>query len=150
MLTDLMNMWSRNFNFTWDIYADVDGDWGLFPISGMYLPKLMRFSCKYTLCIPFARITSFTAEIPFQCRFCKLELIFVSIQIYLQDISLSLRIQYTYLISYSLVILKKILVQWRKVYRMNPNRFKVHFRFLGPYNASGEWKGVMGDVVMGR
>lgn len=33
---------------------------------------------------------------------------------------------------------------------MNSKRFKVHFRFSGPYNASGEWKGVMGDVVMGR
>jgi hypothetical protein len=30
----MMSMWAREYNFTWDIYADIDGDWGLNPVSG--------------------------------------------------------------------------------------------------------------------
>ena len=35
MLPDLMDIWARNYNFTWDIFAGYDGDWGLFPVSGV-------------------------------------------------------------------------------------------------------------------
>ena len=34
LLADMMSMWAREYNFTWDIYADIDGDWGLNPVSG--------------------------------------------------------------------------------------------------------------------
>ena len=33
-LVDMMNIWSLQFNFTWDIYADVNGLWGEKPVSG--------------------------------------------------------------------------------------------------------------------
>lgn len=36
LLVDFMQIWARDFNFTWDIYADVDGDWGINPVSGPY------------------------------------------------------------------------------------------------------------------
>ena len=35
LLADMMDMWAREFNFTWDVYADIDGSWGLNPVSGM-------------------------------------------------------------------------------------------------------------------
>ena len=35
LLADQMNIWAKIFNFTWDIMAGYDGDWGLFPKSGM-------------------------------------------------------------------------------------------------------------------
>ena len=35
LLADQMNIWAKMFNFTWDIMAGYDGDWGLFPKSGM-------------------------------------------------------------------------------------------------------------------
>ena len=33
LLVDLMNTFAKQFNFTWDIYADLDNDWGLFPLD---------------------------------------------------------------------------------------------------------------------
>ena len=33
LLVDIMNTIAKGNNFTWDIYADVDNDWGLFPID---------------------------------------------------------------------------------------------------------------------
>ena len=41
MLPDLMDIWARNYNFTWDIFAGYDGDWGLFPVSG----KVLELTC---------------------------------------------------------------------------------------------------------
>ena len=41
MLPDLMDIWARNYNFTWDIFAGYDGDWGLFPVSG----KILELTC---------------------------------------------------------------------------------------------------------
>ena len=34
LLIDMMEVWAKDFNFTWDIYAPPDNDWGLFPVSG--------------------------------------------------------------------------------------------------------------------
>ena len=34
---DLMDSWARSYNFTWDIYADLDNDWGLFPVEGLVM-----------------------------------------------------------------------------------------------------------------
>ena len=31
-----MNIWARDYNFTWDVYRDENNDWGLFPKSGPY------------------------------------------------------------------------------------------------------------------
>ena len=36
MIADLMNNMAKNYNFTWDIYADIDNDWGMFPIEGPF------------------------------------------------------------------------------------------------------------------
>ena len=33
-LVDKMKIWGKRFNFTWDIMAGYNGDWGLFPVSG--------------------------------------------------------------------------------------------------------------------
>ncbi len=33
---DMMDIYSTDFNFTWDIYADINNDWGLSPKSGPY------------------------------------------------------------------------------------------------------------------
>ena len=33
-VVDLMNTMARKYNFTWDIYQDIDKDWGLFPVEG--------------------------------------------------------------------------------------------------------------------
>ncbi len=35
-LVDLMNIWSAQLNFTWDIYKDVNNDWGEKPKSGHF------------------------------------------------------------------------------------------------------------------
>ena len=35
-LPDMMDSWARSYNFTWDIFAGYDNDWGLFPQSGKY------------------------------------------------------------------------------------------------------------------
>ncbi len=35
-LGDMMNIYAREFNFTWDIQKDLDNSWGLFPKSGPY------------------------------------------------------------------------------------------------------------------
>jgi hypothetical protein len=35
LLGDLMNIWGRAYNFTWDIYGDLDNDWGQNPVSGL-------------------------------------------------------------------------------------------------------------------
>ena len=43
LLVDQMNIWAKNFNFTWDIMAGYGNDWGLFPKSGM---KISRFYTK--------------------------------------------------------------------------------------------------------
>ena len=32
---DLMNALAQQYNFTWDIYKNVDNDWGTFPVEGM-------------------------------------------------------------------------------------------------------------------
>ena len=37
LLVDQMNIWAKNFNFSWDIMAGYGNDWGLFPKSGMEL-----------------------------------------------------------------------------------------------------------------
>jgi hypothetical protein len=29
-----MNFWARDFNFTWDVHDNINGDWGLKPKSG--------------------------------------------------------------------------------------------------------------------
>ena len=29
-----MSLWANKYNFTWDVYNDLDGDWGLKPVSG--------------------------------------------------------------------------------------------------------------------
>ena len=34
LLADMMSMWAKEYNFTWDVYADINGDWGLKPVSG--------------------------------------------------------------------------------------------------------------------
>ena len=34
MIADLMHNMAKYYNFTWDIYADLDNDWGMFPIEG--------------------------------------------------------------------------------------------------------------------
>ena len=33
-LVEFMDIWARELNFTWDIYADVNNSWGLDPIEG--------------------------------------------------------------------------------------------------------------------
>ena len=32
-IVDLMNAIARHYNFTWDIYKDLDNDWGMFPVD---------------------------------------------------------------------------------------------------------------------
>ena len=34
LLVDMLEVWARNFNFTWDIHVPPDNDWGLYPVSG--------------------------------------------------------------------------------------------------------------------
>jgi hypothetical protein len=34
LLVDVMSLWANEYNFTWNIYKDLDGDWGLKPVSG--------------------------------------------------------------------------------------------------------------------
>ena len=34
LLVDLMNIWAKDVNFTWDIYADVNNSWGSTQVSG--------------------------------------------------------------------------------------------------------------------
>ena len=34
LLVDVMSLWANKYNFTWDLYNDLDGDWGLKPVSG--------------------------------------------------------------------------------------------------------------------
>ena len=34
IIADLLNSMAREYNFTWDIYKDLDNDWGLFPVEG--------------------------------------------------------------------------------------------------------------------
>ena len=34
LLVDMMEVWAKSFNFTWDIYVPPDNDWGLYPVSG--------------------------------------------------------------------------------------------------------------------
>lgn len=36
LLADLMNIWALDYNFTWDVYHDLNNDWGLNPKSGPY------------------------------------------------------------------------------------------------------------------
>ena len=31
---DLMNVVARQYNFTWNIYKDIDNDWGMHPVEG--------------------------------------------------------------------------------------------------------------------
>ena len=33
-LVEFMDIWARELNFTWDIYADINNSWGLDPIEG--------------------------------------------------------------------------------------------------------------------
>ena len=41
-LVDMIQIWAKEYNFTWDIYADVEGDWGLKPISGRLIRSYTR------------------------------------------------------------------------------------------------------------
>ena len=34
LLADLMNIWALDYNFTWDVYHDLNNDWGLNPKEG--------------------------------------------------------------------------------------------------------------------
>ena len=34
LLADLMNIWALDYNFTWDVYHDLNNDWGLNPKAG--------------------------------------------------------------------------------------------------------------------
>ena len=34
IIVDLMNTVAMKFNFTWDVYKDLDDDWGMFPDEG--------------------------------------------------------------------------------------------------------------------
>ena len=34
LVADLMDIWGKNYNFTWEVYADLDNDWGMFPLEG--------------------------------------------------------------------------------------------------------------------
>ena len=52
VLVDLMNFWSKKLNFTWDLYEDINGDWGYYPKTGeswfsplfvYYSPNLRSF-----------------------------------------------------------------------------------------------------------
>ena len=35
LLVDVMSLWAKECNFTFDIYNDLDGNWGLKPVSGI-------------------------------------------------------------------------------------------------------------------
>lgn len=34
LVADLIDIWGKTYNFTWDIYADVNNDWGMWPLEG--------------------------------------------------------------------------------------------------------------------
>ena len=34
-LVEVMDTWAKELNFSWDIYKDINNEWGLNPISGM-------------------------------------------------------------------------------------------------------------------
>ena len=36
IIADMMDIWAKGYNFTWDIYRDIDNDWGMFPIDGPF------------------------------------------------------------------------------------------------------------------
>ena len=36
-IADLTNNVAKQYNFTWDIYKDLDNDWGMFPVEGITL-----------------------------------------------------------------------------------------------------------------
>ena len=40
LLVDMLEIWAKNSNFSWDIYVPPDNDWGLYPISGELLGLL--------------------------------------------------------------------------------------------------------------
>ena len=42
-LVEFMDIWARELNFTWDIYADVNNSWGLDPIEGK-VEKMLKGS----------------------------------------------------------------------------------------------------------
>ena len=45
ILVDMIEMWSKDFNFTWDVFAGYpSGDWGMAPVSG-------KFQNFYKYCI---------------------------------------------------------------------------------------------------
>ena len=44
-LVEFMDIWARELNFTWDIYADVNNSWGLDPIEGT-THSCLRFSFR--------------------------------------------------------------------------------------------------------
>ena len=31
---DVMSIWAKEYNFTWDVYRDINNNWGLQPVSG--------------------------------------------------------------------------------------------------------------------
>ena len=33
-IVDLTNNVAKQYNFTWDVYKDLDNDWGMFPVEG--------------------------------------------------------------------------------------------------------------------
>ena len=36
IVPDMMDTWAKAYNFTWDLYRDVDNDWGMFPVDGPF------------------------------------------------------------------------------------------------------------------
>ena len=34
LLVDVMSIWAKEYNFTWDVYRDINNNWGLQPVSG--------------------------------------------------------------------------------------------------------------------
>ena len=43
---DFLDSWAKSYNFTWDIYADVDNNWGIVPEEGP--PYNIRWSQSFT------------------------------------------------------------------------------------------------------
>jgi len=39
-LVEFIEIWARELNFTWDVYADINNDWGLNPIDGKNLKAI--------------------------------------------------------------------------------------------------------------
>ena len=47
LLVDMLEVWAKNFNFTWDIHVPPDNDWGLYPVSGRLSIKEYYYDTHY-------------------------------------------------------------------------------------------------------